>query len=137
MSSSENGTVTPSMTVSFGDSARVDFRAKFGYKVKDVIIDGVSVGAVGSYTFVDVRNNHEVFVEFELDVWLIVILSVLSALLLSGIVVILVILIRKTRKKKLAAKALQELVCAEALDQEETTNQEEITDQKPDAEEKE
>lgn len=36
-----------------------------GYAVKDVLVDGVSVGAVGAYTFESVAANHTIAVTFE------------------------------------------------------------------------
>jgi hypothetical protein len=35
-----------------------------GYKIEDVLVDGVSVGAVSSYTFTDVSGNHTISVSF-------------------------------------------------------------------------
>lgn len=65
-SSSENGTVTPSARVEKGGSQTVEFSPSLGYKIKDVKIDGVSIGIVSSYTFENVDKNHTVSVEYEI-----------------------------------------------------------------------
>lgn len=100
------GDVTPSCTVAVGGSVRVDFHAKFFSKVKDVRIDGVSVGAVDYYTFVNVVGGHTVVVEYETDVWLIVILSLTAAVLTVG--AILLPLGVKKRKKRLHSAVSEE-----------------------------
>ena len=57
-----NGTVSPqgSSTVNYGDSKRFDFTANAGYHIKDVTVDGTSVGAVTSYTFDNVTADHTI-----------------------------------------------------------------------------
>ena len=59
------GTVTPSLTVSCGENQTVAFSPETGCRVKDVKIDGISIGCVDSYTFVCVDRSHTVFVEYE------------------------------------------------------------------------
>jgi hypothetical protein len=41
--------------------------ANTGYAINDVLVDSVSVGAVGSYTFADVQTNHTIEVSFSLS----------------------------------------------------------------------
>ncbi|MBO7151340.1 MAG: hypothetical protein J6V77_00740, partial [Clostridia bacterium] len=64
----ENGTITRAgeTTVAYGGNIAYTFTPDEGYKVKDVKVDGVSIGAVESYTFDDVTDNHSIAVEFEI-----------------------------------------------------------------------
>ena len=62
---SENGSITNSSLVNLGDNKVFDISPNEGYKVKDVKIDGVSVGAINYYTFTNVNQNHSIVVEFE------------------------------------------------------------------------
>ena len=66
-SAGENGTVSPSGNLSVRDdlSQTFVFTPDKGYRVKDVLIDGQSVGALRSYTFATVRKNRTVEVIFE------------------------------------------------------------------------
>ena len=40
-----------------------------GYHIKDVIVDGVSVGAVSTYTFTEMKANHTIFATFEINAY--------------------------------------------------------------------
>lgn len=53
------------VTVRAGDDKTFTFAALEGYRVKDVIVDGVNKGAMDSYTFEKVSTNHSIRVEFE------------------------------------------------------------------------
>ncbi|MGB9794689.1 copper amine oxidase N-terminal domain-containing protein [Caldisericum exile] len=66
-SSSSGGTITPSstITVNYGDSKTFNITPNPGYKIKDVLVDGKSVGAVSSYTFSNITSNHTIEVTFE------------------------------------------------------------------------
>jgi len=61
----ENGSVSSSSTIIYGDSVRVDFYPDVGYKVKDVKVNNVSVGAVDYYIFSVVEEDLNISVEFE------------------------------------------------------------------------
>ena len=63
----EGGSIAPSGAVVVAEGATQSFTiAKdAGYAVLDVLVDGVSVGAVASYTFENVRANHTIHAEFE------------------------------------------------------------------------
>lgn len=65
----EHGSVFPSGSVRVREGAdrTFSFTPDEGYRVADVLVDGVSVGAVGEYTFRDVRAAHTVAVSFEPD----------------------------------------------------------------------
>nr|WP_186323101.1 InlB B-repeat-containing protein [Paenibacillus xylanexedens] len=63
---SQGGTISPHGTVSVaqGASQTFLFTPQEGYIVADVLIDGVSIGAVSSYTFNQVKAAHSVQVVF-------------------------------------------------------------------------
>ena len=62
----EGGVVNPSgrVAVVSGGSHTFTITADKGYEITDVLVDGVSVGAVSSYTFSNVRENHTISVTF-------------------------------------------------------------------------
>jgi hypothetical protein len=61
-----NGSITPSgtITVASGGSQTFTITSNSGYAVADVLVDGVSVGAVTSYTLNNVTTNHTISVTF-------------------------------------------------------------------------
>jgi hypothetical protein len=61
-----NGTVTPSTYGGYraGTSQTFSVRPNTGYHVTDVVVDGASVGAVGSYTVANIQANHAVTATF-------------------------------------------------------------------------
>ena len=61
-----SGTMSPTgnSTVTAGGSVTYSFSAASTYSIKNVKVDGVSVGAVTSYTFSNVIANHTISVEF-------------------------------------------------------------------------
>ena len=63
------GKISPAgaVTVSEDDDQTFTITADSGYSIADVVVDGVSVGAVDSYTFEDVKANHTINVTFERD----------------------------------------------------------------------
>ena len=60
------GTITPSGSVTVSDGADQSFAITpaSGYLVRDVLVDGASVGAVSSYTFTNVTGNHTIAASF-------------------------------------------------------------------------
>jgi hypothetical protein len=64
--SSKGGTVTPSgkVDISPGKTQKFEFNPLLGYKVKNVFVDGVSIEAINSYTFENVKANHSLIVVF-------------------------------------------------------------------------
>ena len=62
-----NGTISPSGAVSVNEGVTQSFiiQANEGYKVKDVVVDGVSAGALTGYTFPAVNAKHTISVTFE------------------------------------------------------------------------
>jgi hypothetical protein len=68
---SSGGKITPSgsVNVKYGDSITFTITPDIGYKIKDVLIDGKSVGPVTSYTFENVDSDHTIEAIFELNVF--------------------------------------------------------------------
>ena len=68
-SAGANGSIAPSgaQTVSSGSNASFAITPASGYHVADVLVDGASVGAVGSYTFTNVTANHTISVSFAVN----------------------------------------------------------------------
>ena len=68
-SAGANGSISPSgsVTVSNGSSRTFTISASANYHVQDVLVDGTSVGAVSSYTFTNVTQNHMIHVIFAGD----------------------------------------------------------------------
>lgn len=63
---SEGGTISPtSASVSRGGSKTFTIKANDGYAIEDVLVDGVSVGAVASYTFENVTASHTITAKFQ------------------------------------------------------------------------
>ena len=54
-----------STEVDAGEDLRVSISANTGYRIRDVLVDGSSVGAVSSYTFTDVEEEHTIKAVFE------------------------------------------------------------------------
>ncbi|MCX5850819.1 MAG: proprotein convertase P-domain-containing protein, partial [Deltaproteobacteria bacterium] len=61
-SSSPGGTITPegALNVEEGFDTAFTIKPEEGYIVEDVLVDGVSAGAVTSYTFSDVNSDHAI-----------------------------------------------------------------------------
>lgn len=61
-STGTNGSITPAgtATVNNGASQTYTITPASGYKISSVTVDGVSVGAVASYTFSNVKANHTI-----------------------------------------------------------------------------
>ncbi len=68
-SAGEHGTIAPigETTVAEGGSQTYTITAEVGYHIKDVVVDGTSVGVVTEYSFDDVAANHTISVTFEED----------------------------------------------------------------------
>ncbi len=63
------GSISPagSVSVSYGGSQSINVTANVGYHISDVIVDGVSQGAVSSYNFTNVQSNHTITASFVID----------------------------------------------------------------------
>ena len=60
------GSISPSgnVSVNYGSSKTFSISTNSGYKIDDVLVDGVSVGAVSSYTFNNITENHTISATF-------------------------------------------------------------------------
>ncbi|MCP4712296.1 MAG: hypothetical protein GY869_27050, partial [Planctomycetes bacterium] len=65
----QGGTITPAgpLTVQRGDSQAFTILADPGYRISEVIVDGVSRGNVSSYTFTDIQDHHSLNAAFVVD----------------------------------------------------------------------
>ena len=63
---SEGGTISPEgeITVYENSYQKFTITPELGYRISDVLVDGSSVGAVDSYTFSNVTDNHTISVVF-------------------------------------------------------------------------
>lgn len=66
-SSTVGGTISPSgnITVNYNESCSFTITASTGYRIKDVIVDGVSKGPLSSYKFTNIDTNHTIRAVFE------------------------------------------------------------------------
>lgn len=62
----KGGTIDPSglVEVQLGEDVTFTVRPNAGYELQDVLVDGVSQGAVGTYTFASVSANHTIAATF-------------------------------------------------------------------------
>lgn len=67
-SAGNHGTIAPAgtTTVNFGANATYTFTPATGYEVENVTVDGMTMGAVTSYTFTNVVANHTISATFKL-----------------------------------------------------------------------
>lgn len=66
-SAETGGTITPSgsVTVEHGADQSFSIIPDSGYAVQDVLVDGISQGAISSYTFTDVVDDHTITVRWK------------------------------------------------------------------------
>jgi alpha-tubulin suppressor-like RCC1 family protein len=62
-----NGTITGPASATYGSSASYAITPAAGYHVADVLVDGVSVGAVTSYSFATVTADHTISASFAIN----------------------------------------------------------------------
>ncbi len=67
VSHGSNGTVVPCGHVRayHGDNQTFSIRGNFNYRVKDVVVDGQSVGALTTYRFKNIKEDHSLLATFE------------------------------------------------------------------------
>ena len=65
-SAGSNGSITPSgsVLVNYGGTQTFTIAANTGYAIANVLVDGVSVGAVASYTFSNITAGHTISATF-------------------------------------------------------------------------
>ncbi len=61
-SATKGGTISPkgNIIIKSGATQKFTIKAKRGYRVKDVVVDGKSYGPLSGFTFKNVRSNHEI-----------------------------------------------------------------------------
>ena len=93
-------------TVTCLDSITYTFVPERGYKIKDIKVDGVSIGTPASYTITDATSDIHISAEFEksIDIDVIVIIA-LCAMTLLGTALLVYVIIRM-RKMELILKKL-------------------------------
>ncbi len=66
-----NGTMspTPTQTLNYGDNITFTMSPSTGYHVRDVRVDGSSVGAVTEYAFTNVTANHTITASFAINTY--------------------------------------------------------------------
>ncbi|MDM8523732.1 hypothetical protein QUF80_10210 [Desulfococcaceae bacterium HSG8] len=66
-SAGENGNISPSgeLIVNKGEDKVFDILPDEGYEIENVTVNGVSVGALTSYTFTDIKADHEISATFK------------------------------------------------------------------------
>jgi hypothetical protein len=66
-SAGEGGSISPSGTqsIEYNGSAAYRIRPDEGYEISKVLVDGRDIGAVGSYTFSEIKEDHSIAVQFE------------------------------------------------------------------------
>jgi hypothetical protein len=66
-----HGSISPAgiSTVLGGTGKLFTITPDAGYRVQDVLVDGVSVGAVTSYTFFNIQENHTINATFTADIY--------------------------------------------------------------------
>ncbi len=67
MIAATNGAISGPLTINFGGSANYTITPASGYHVADVLVDGVSIGAVTSYTLNKVTTNHSISATFAIN----------------------------------------------------------------------
>jgi len=74
-SAGANGAVSPSgdVPVPYGTDQTFTITPVTDYHVEDVLVDGVSVGAVTTYTFTNVTANHTMAASFDANFWIVTI----------------------------------------------------------------
>ncbi|MBI1807052.1 MAG: T9SS type A sorting domain-containing protein, partial [Ignavibacteria bacterium] len=68
-STGSHGTISPSgaIQINYGSNQTYSMTPNAGYRVADVLVDGVSAGQITSHTFSNVSTNHTIAVSFELN----------------------------------------------------------------------
>jgi YD repeat-containing protein len=64
--SGANGIITPSgdVLVRNGENRTYTITPDYGYAVSNVLVDGISIGSINSYTFINVTSNHRIHAAF-------------------------------------------------------------------------
>ncbi|HQO51011.1 MAG TPA: hypothetical protein PK939_11315, partial [Bacteroidales bacterium] len=70
-SAGPNGSISPSGNVSVTEGGNKTFYIypSYGYSIQDVVVDGISQGALTSYTFTNVVTNHTIQATFQIKTY--------------------------------------------------------------------
>jgi YVTN family beta-propeller protein len=70
-SAGDGGSISPAgaVKVPFGGSQTFTVTPNIGYHIADVVVDGVSQGAIGSYSFTNVIANHSIVASFAINTY--------------------------------------------------------------------
>ena len=70
-SAGNGGSINPSgnIQVNSGSSQTFTITPNPGYHIKDVKVDGASVGSVATYTFINIAGNHTIEAQFEINTY--------------------------------------------------------------------
>jgi hypothetical protein len=76
-SAGSGGSISPSgsITVNHGDTPTFTITPNAGYHVSDALVDGSSVGAVSSYTFLPVSASHTIVASFAINTYSVTIVA--------------------------------------------------------------
>jgi YVTN family beta-propeller protein len=103
VSYSDGGYISPSGSQSVTSGSSLYFRIvpNDGYHIKDVQVNGQSIGVRSDYTFSSVVSDGSIYVIFEADfpVWLVVVMAALTILVLGSVAAVVYV-----RRKKLRSK---------------------------------
>ena len=105
-SAGAGGTIDPSgaVTVAYGGSRSFAIAPGTGYHVADVLVDGISAGAVTSYTFMNVTVNHTIAASFAVDTFTITATAGANgAIAPSGAVSVNMVRTRRSRSRRARA----------------------------------
>lgn len=80
------GNITPSGVTNMGynGSQSYTISANAGYHISDVFVDGISVGAVSSYSFNNVTANHSIYAAFEANEYTITVTQPANGVITPG-----------------------------------------------------
>lgn len=78
-----NGTVTPAgvTTINYNENQVYTITPATGYHILDVLVDGISMGPIGTYTFANVTANHTIAATFAINTY-----TITSAINGSGMI---------------------------------------------------
>src|SRR5205823_10470647 len=80
-----NGTITPgTTTVNCGNSQSFSIAAAACYHISDVTVDGVSQGAISSYTFSNVQASHSITATYATDAYAITVTQTSNGTITPG-----------------------------------------------------
>ncbi|MCX8481250.1 MAG: hypothetical protein ORN58_04945, partial [Sediminibacterium sp.] len=65
------GTISPTLFVKNGDTIRITYKPNTGYLLDSVIVNGIYVGKINSYTFYNVKGDSNIRVTFKIQTFII------------------------------------------------------------------